>query len=112
MFIYVSNSNFKSGPDGSSPKDAVSVFDFDTSSGAFKHMQSIGGVRNPAYIARHPKLPVIYVVERWVNPGETRYDRTPTTPEQQAKDCVTAFAVDSRDGTLSLMGRRSTGGPS
>lgn len=105
MFIYVANSDFTSGKRGGSPKDALSVFDFDETTGAFKHVQTLGDVRNPTYLARHPKLPVVYAIERWINP-----DRSPTTPEQQKGDCVSSFAIDPANGTLSLIGRGPTGG--
>ncbi|HEY4201439.1 MAG TPA: lactonase family protein [Devosiaceae bacterium] len=107
MLAYVCNSDFTTGPDGGSPHDAVSVIDVDPATGAMKVVQTIGGLRNPSYLARNPKIPVLYVVERWVNP-----DRSLPSPEQMQGDCLTTFAIDPVDGTLSLLGRHPTGGES
>jgi len=107
MYVYIGNSNFETGPEGGSPNDALTVFAFNEQTGGLTHVQTIGGVRNPSYMARHPTLPVLYVVERWVNP-----DRATPTPEQMKGDCLAAFAMNPADGTLSLLGRAPTGGES
>ena len=110
MFIYVCTSNFSSGPQGMTPEDGVAVFDFDVKTGAFRQIQHLKGFRNPTYLARHPKLPVLYMLERWVNP-----DRKNPTPEseradQKKSDGSAAFAIDPKSGELTLMGRYSSYG--
>lgn len=108
MFAYVCNSDFKTGPGGRAANDGVSVIDVDPASGAMKLVQTIGGLRNPSYLKRHPRLPVLYVVERWVNPDRVK----PTLEEIREGDCLTAFAIDPAKGSLSPMGRLPTGGES
>lgn len=107
MFIYVSKSDFSSGPDGGSPKDGLDVMEFDPATGAFGGIiETIRGLRNPGYLALHPKLPVIYLTERWISE-----DKSPTTHEQQQRgDCVRTFSIDKQTGRLKEIDRRFPGG--
>ena len=109
MFIYVSKSDFSSGPDGGSPKDGLDVMEFDPATGAFKGIiETIRGLRNPGYLALHPKLPVMYLSERWINE-----DKSPTTQEQRLRgDCVRTFSIDTKTGKLKEIDRRYPGGES
>lgn len=107
MYVYVGNSDFVGGPDGGANEDAVSVLDLDTETGAFAHVQTLGGLRTPSYMVRNPRLPVLYVAERWVNT-----DKSTPTAEQMKGDGVAALAIDPASGRLSLARRHTTGGQS
>ncbi len=108
MFVYVSNSNFSTGPDGGSPDDAVSVFAFDEKTAGLRPVQTIKSLRNPTYMTRHPQLPVLYVLERWTNPDKS----TPTLEQMKTGDSLTAFSIHPGSGELSPLAKASTGGQS
>ncbi|HEY4201616.1 MAG TPA: lactonase family protein [Devosiaceae bacterium] len=107
MFVYVGNSDFVGGATGGAPEDAVSVFDFNTETGALAHVQTLEGLRTPSYMTRNPKVPVLYVAERWVNA-----DKSTPTPEQMRGDGVATLAIDPVTGKISLASRHTTGGQS
>jgi 6-phosphogluconolactonase len=107
LFVYVSSSDFAGGPDGGAPQDAVSALELDLRSGALKHVQTIEKLRSPTYMVRNPRVPVLYVLERWI-----KEDKGTPTPEQMKGDAVVSFAIDGKSGALSLLGRASTGGQS
>jgi 6-phosphogluconolactonase len=106
LFVYVSNSDFQGGPDGRDPRDAISVFDLDGRTGTLRLVQAVSGVRSPSYMARHPHLPLLYAVERWINA-----DKSTPDAGQLKGDGVATFAIEGPSGRLTLVDRRPAGGP-
>lgn len=50
LFAYVGKADFKTGRDGKSPHDGLAVYDLDKATGAFGHVKTIVGMRNPTYL--------------------------------------------------------------
>jgi 6-phosphogluconolactonase len=85
---------------GPGKAEGIGVFRLDPASGALSHLQTVGGLNNPTFVALHPTRPLLYTVERQIDePGlET--------------GAVTAFAVDAQTGALTLLNRQPSGGAS
>jgi 6-phosphogluconolactonase len=81
-------------------KAGISVFDVDADSGAFTHVQSVSGFRNPTYLARHPHLPLLYAAER---------ETTTWGPVETIAGVISTLAMGD-DGTLSPRERIAVGG--
>jgi 6-phosphogluconolactonase len=78
--------------------EGISVFTFDEGAGSLAHVQTVGGLTSPSYLARHPTLPMLYVVEReW-------------STDERHVGALATFAIDPRDGRLEQAGRIHTGG--
>jgi 6-phosphogluconolactonase len=81
-------------------KPGISVFELDPSTGALKQLQSIRGLRNPTYLACHPKLPLLYAAER---------ETTTWGPIETIAGSISTFAV-GEDGRLTARDRLAVGG--
>jgi 6-phosphogluconolactonase len=79
----------------SSGAEGISVAEFDPASGAITELRSAARAENPTFLARHPKLPIVYAVNELGGPGG---------------GFVSAFAVEN--GTLRLLERVPSGGNS
>jgi 6-phosphogluconolactonase len=71
--------------------NGINVYEVDRRSGAFKHIQHLGGLENPSFLAIDATQRFLYSVHG---------DRSE----------VTSFAIDSRTGHLRMLNRQSTGG--
>src|SRR4051794_32487245 len=78
--------------------EGISVFQMDEGSGALTHVQTVGGLSSPSFLALHPTLSVLYTVEREWSPEETHVG------------ALTTFAIDPRNGGLTQVGRERSGG--
>jgi 6-phosphogluconolactonase len=76
-------------------KSGISVFDLDSATGALKLIQSVSGLRNPTYLACHPRLPLLYAAER---------ETTTWGPVETIAGSISTLAI-ADDGTLELRGR-------
>src|SRR5690242_5120228 len=98
MPVYVYIGTFTGGLLGGEPAEGIYVYELDPSSGALNHVQTVGGLSSPSYLSLHPRLPVLYSVERdW-------------TPEDSTSGGLDAFRIDPANGSLSLAGRERSGG--
>jgi 6-phosphogluconolactonase len=81
----------------------ISVFRLDPESGALDPLQTVTGLNSPTFLALHPQFPArpfLYAVERQAEePG-------------LESGAVSSFAVDPRQGTLTLLNRQPSGGSS
>lgn len=71
--------------------NGINVYRVDHRTGAFRHVQHVGGLENPSFLAIDPSGHFLYSVHG---------DRSEAT----------AFGIDQRTGHLSLINRQSTGG--
>ena len=71
--------------------NGINAYKVDPRSGAFRHIQHLGGLENPSFLAINKAGTRLYSVHG---------DRSE----------VTAFAIDPRTGHLSVLNRQSTGG--
>ncbi|CAN5917704.1 hypothetical protein BH11PSE3_BH11PSE3_09520 [soil metagenome] len=71
--------------------DGINVYKVDRRSGAFKHVQHVGGLENPSFLAIKRAGTHLYAVHG---------DRTEAT----------AFTIDPQTGHIALLNRQSTGG--
>ena len=78
-------------PERKGTGDGINVYRVDGRSGRFSHLQQVGGLENPSFLALNAAATRLYSVHG---------DRTEAT----------SFAIDPADGTLSLLNRQSTGG--
>jgi 6-phosphogluconolactonase len=82
-------------------KPGISVFDLDPATGALTLVQSVAGLRNPTYLACHPRLPLLYAAER---------ETTTWGPIETIAGSISTLAI-AKDGTLELRDRvTATGG--
>lgn len=79
------------------PAEGVSVFRLNGRTGELVELQTVGDLISPSFVARHPRAPVLFAVER-----ETAAD--PSTGS------LTVFRIDPATGELTLDGRFSTCG--
>jgi 6-phosphogluconolactonase len=94
MNVYVGTFSTADQPSG------IAVYTLDQATGALTHVQSLGGLNSPSFIALHPSRPVLVAVERqW-------------TADDGSQGAVSSFAVDERDGTLRPVSRVSSRGVS
>ncbi|HLG70594.1 MAG TPA: lactonase family protein [Chloroflexota bacterium] len=95
-FVYVGT--FTGGLLGGEPAEGIYVYEMEPSSGALTHVQTVGGLSSPSYLALHPTLPMLFTVEREWSPEETNVG------------ALTAFRIDPGSGKLTLAGRERSGG--
>jgi 6-phosphogluconolactonase len=88
MMIFIGSFN-------SSGAEGISVAKFDPATGAITELRSAARTENPTFLARHPKLPIVYAVNELAGPSG---------------GFVSAFAVEN--GTLRLLERVPSGGKS
>jgi 6-phosphogluconolactonase len=78
--------------------EGILVYYMDPTSGAWAHGQTVGGVRNPSFLALDPQQRFLYAVEE-VNDVDDR-----------RSGAVSAFSVDQSTGQLTWLNRKSSGG--
>lgn len=88
MFAYVGSFTT---PKRQARGDGIHVYRVDPDSGAWTHVQHLGDLVNPSYLALSPDRRFLYSVH-----GD--------------EDHATAFALDGRTGTAKLLNRAATGG--
>ena len=71
--------------------DGINVYRVDAATGTWTHLQHVGGLTNPSYLAVSPDQRVLYSVH-----GD--------------EDYATAFALDPETGKARLLNRAATGG--
>ena len=98
MFAYVGA--LTADPAAAEPDQAISVFQVDADSGRLNHVQSVGGLHSPTYLALHPTLPVLYAAER---------DWPPMGAQSPGTGRLTTLGVNPQDGRLTVLARRTTG---
>jgi 6-phosphogluconolactonase len=81
-------------------KVGITVFDLDAESGALRQIQDLRGLRNPTYLAVHPRHRLLYAAER---------ETTTWGPIETFAGQITTLAIGS-DGTLSVKDRLVIGG--
>jgi 6-phosphogluconolactonase len=80
--------------------DGISVFHLDTSTGELQSRHVVRGLRNPSFLALHPKLPVLYAGER---------ETTTWGPIEAIAGSMTSFTIGV-DGNLTVLGRQPSPG--
>jgi 6-phosphogluconolactonase len=80
--------------------EGIAVFHLDPSSGALTHLQAVRGLRNPSFLALHPKLPVLYAGER---------ETTTWGPIEAIAGLMTSLSIGA-DGRLTLLSRQPSPG--
>jgi 6-phosphogluconolactonase len=88
MFAYVGSFTT---PDRDGRGDGIEVYRVDPADGGFAHVQTLGGIENPSFLAlgRDPRF--LYAVHG-------------------GRDYATAYALDAATGHATALGRASTGG--
>jgi 6-phosphogluconolactonase len=81
-------------------KVGITVFDLDPASGELRQVQEVRGLRNPTYLAVHPKHRLLYAAER---------ETTTWGPIEAFAGQITTLSIDA-DGTLSVKDRLPIGG--
>ena len=87
---------------GPGKAQGISVFRLDAAAGALSHVQTVEGVDNPSFLTLDPQKRSLYAS------NETGGAGGGPAPE----GAVSAFAVDSQDGTLAPLNRQPSGGVS
>lgn len=105
MLFYVTTSGYVR-PEGDSRPNAVSTAELDAT-GAMRLVASVPIVHSPMYMRMHPRLPVLYVLERFI-PGSRD---AVTTAEDRKHNVVATYAV-AQDGRLDFVKRTPSGGES
>ena len=82
------------GPNGRGKADGIDVFELDSSTGALAHVQTVGGIENPTFLALHPSRRFVYAVNGSPSPGGG----------------VTALEIDPPSGRLRPIGWQPTVG--
>ena len=85
---------------GQGKAEGISVFRLDGDDGALVHVQTVGDLQNPSFLALHPKRPFLYAVTRSSIGGG----------QQQGN--VVAFAIDEGTGALRRLNQEPSGGVS
>lgn len=85
---------------GSTRSEGIYVYRLDPASGALEHVQTVGGLYSPSFLAFHPQQPFLYAVERQAD--------DPTMND----GAVSTFAIDAATGHLTLLNRQGSGGVS
>ncbi|HYX04449.1 MAG TPA: beta-propeller fold lactonase family protein, partial [Reyranella sp.] len=88
LFAYVGSYTT---PDRKGEGNGINVYKVDRRTGRFSHVQRLGGLENPSFLAINRAGTRLYSVHG---------DRTEAT----------SFRIDPGNGTLSLLNRQSTGG--
>ena len=78
----------------------ITVFDLDAHSGELRHVQDVRGLRNPTYLATHPRHRLLYTAER---------ETTTWGPIEAFAGQITTLAI-ATDGTLTVKDRLPMGG--
>ena len=88
---------FTDGFMGGAPGGGVHLFELDPAEPSVREVQVVGGLNSPSYLARHPRLPLLYAAERaW-------------SAQDKSEGALARLAIGP-DGTLSLLDRRRAGG--
>jgi 6-phosphogluconolactonase len=82
-----------------SPSEGINFFRFDPATGRSTYPAVVAKMRNPSFLARHPKLPVIYAISEVDEHGGAK------------AGAAVAFGIDAKTGGLTLLNEQSTGGP-
>lgn len=88
------------GEERPSTAEGIYRFTFDASSGDLSPAGETTGLLSPSWLATHPRLPVLYALERQVEP---------TVSDQGA---LASHAIDETTGTLELRSRQPSTGDS
>lgn len=88
MFAYVGSYTT---PERKGHGNGINVYKVDPRSGAFRHLQHLGGLENPSFLAINKAGTRLYSVHG---------DRSEAT----------SYAIDNKTGRLSVLNRQSTGG--
>ena len=88
MFAYVGSYTT---PERKGHGNGINVYKVDPRSGAFRHLQTLGGLENPSFLAINQAGTRLYSVHG---------DRSEAT----------SYAIDKKSGRLSVLNRQSTGG--
>ncbi|MCZ7638210.1 MAG: lactonase family protein [Verrucomicrobia bacterium] len=78
--------------------EGIYAFDFNAASGTVAELGCVANVTHPAFLALHPRKPLLYAVNE-VNEASGR-----------KTGAVTAFAVDRETGRLTAINQQSSGG--
>jgi 6-phosphogluconolactonase len=81
-------------------KVGLTVFDLDPTSGAFRRVQEVRGLRNPTFLAVHPAHRLLYAAER---------ETTTWGPIEAFAGQITTLTIGA-DGTVSARDRLAIGG--
>lgn len=102
MYIGTFTHQFKtaSGELMGAPADGIDLFAFDASTGSIEHVETFGGLFSPTWLAFHPKLPVLYGIER-------RFD-----VEKAEPGALASYDIDEETGHLTQTSRVTTEGRS
>lgn len=87
---------------GPGKAQGISVFRMDAGTGALSHLQTVADVDNPSFLALDPQRQFLYAANETGGAGGG----------PAAEGAVSAFAVDSRDGTLTRLNQQPSGGVS
>lgn len=88
---------FTDGFMGGAPGGGVHLFELDPAAPSASEVQVLGGLNSPSYLARHPRLPLLYAAERaW-------------SAEDKSQGALSTLSIKP-DGTLELLHRRPSGG--
>ena len=88
---------FTDGFMGGAQGQGVYLFDLDPAAPAAIPVQVVEGLSSPSYLARHPRLPLLYAAERaW-------------SPDDKSEGALATLGIGP-DGALSLLDRRRSGG--
>lgn len=88
---------FTDGFMGGAPGEGIYLFELDPQAGAARKVSVLAGLHSPSYLARHPRLPLLYAAERaW-------------SADDKDQGGLSTIAIAGPDG-LSLLGRCKTGG--
>jgi 6-phosphogluconolactonase len=98
VFVYVGSYTKDPPGGGSNNPVGLSVFKFDPSDGGLAPVQQIRSA-NPSFLALDPSNRFLYVINEIDD------------YEGQKTGSVEAYAVDAKDGTLTLLNREAVGGP-
>jgi 6-phosphogluconolactonase len=79
------------------PAAGISVFRLDGHTGKLTELQVVGDLISPSFVARHPREPFLYAVER-----QSRTD--------ESTGSLTTFTIDPATGGLTSAGRLPSGG--
>lgn len=90
---------FTDGFMGGTPAQGIHLFDIDPVSLAIRQVQVLAGLESPSFLARHPRLPLLYAAERRWSAADA------------ATGAIATMAIDGpQDAPLRLMDRQPSGG--
>ena len=92
LFVYVGAYT------GPGKAEGISVFRMGPATGALAHAQTLTGIENPTFLARHPQQPYLYAVSEVGN------------GDGQSSGVVSAFAIEPATGSLILLNHQDAHG--